>query len=196
MLTLTYLHKDYIDCQTDSDEPDEPAAKRLKINSLNLQVYQIPAFNTPKSLSIFPSSPVLPKFVNNPLNLANPLALASEANNIVKNLQTRFSLPAKLSITPVQAKNPFLTETGEVIRSGAGGTTPGPVRLVSIGALQDDLQPEEEPQESDKFPFDKCPQYWYASEESLRLHKKRKHPYSAMFNLNWYCSWRDAQPNS
>lgn len=120
----THFDKDPLDTESQSElSDDEPSAKRLKLNSslnssLNLQVYQIPAnysYGTPKSLSIYPSSPALPKFVNNPLNLANPLALANEANNIVKNLQTRFSLPAKLSITPVQ-KNPHVTESGEIIR--------------------------------------------------------------------------------
>ncbi|CAG9789867.1 unnamed protein product [Diatraea saccharalis] len=114
--------------QSESSD-DEPSAKRLKTSfnspSLNLKVYQIPAFNTPQSLSIFPTAPTtsLPKFVNNPLNLANPLALnnsiVKNANNIVKNLQSRYSLPAKLTITPVQTPNK--TETGEVVRYKKNG---------------------------------------------------------------------------
>lgn len=50
--------------------------------------------------------------------------------------------------------------------------------------------------ESERYPFDKFPQLWYASEESLRLHKKRKHPYAAMFNYNWFGTWADYAPNS
>ncbi|KAL4714721.1 hypothetical protein ACJJTC_002580 [Scirpophaga incertulas] len=353
-----------------SDE--EPSAKRLKTSynnsSLNLKVYQIPTFNTPKSLSIFPTSPStsLPQFVNNPLNLANPLALntslVKNANSIVKNLHTRYSLPAKLTITPVQT--PSRTDSGEVVRYKKNGEiakkrgppkgykrkpktdlsmsltnisnaallqaqntiltsllaasnttlsvspnhTPGmsalprlvpyqePIKvpegteLVELLLDPDDWFPSEpykmifsrkknpkwksfpfrcehcfkgyrvvstlvthaaerhgsvprelaipcpccphvstrrkhhkkhlethegrrhrifcpyclpppdpsEPyvKESVKYPFDKYPQYWYASEESLRLHKKRKHPYAAMYNYNWYCTWGDQMPNS
>jgi hypothetical protein len=107
-----------------SDE--EPSAKRLKTAysspSLNLKVFQIPAFS-PKS--IFPSTPTstLPQFVNNPLNLANPLslnnAIVTNAKSIVKNLQSRYSLPAKLTITPVQS--PVKTDTGEVVRYKKNG---------------------------------------------------------------------------
>lgn len=114
--------------QSESSD-DEPAAKRHKSfnnSSFDLQVYQIPAFNTPKSLSIFPSTPTstLPKFVNNPLNLANPLSLTNTSivkntNSIVKNLHSRYSLPAKLTITPVQA--PSKNETGEVVRYKKNG---------------------------------------------------------------------------
>ncbi|CAH0403954.1 unnamed protein product [Chilo suppressalis] len=356
--------------QSESSD-EEPTAKRLKTSynspSLNLKVYQIPAFNTPKSLSIFPSAPTttLPKFVNNPLNLANPLALNSSivnnANSIVKNLQSRYSLPAKLTITPVQT--PHKTDTAEVVRYkkngeiakkrgppkgykrkpktdlsmsltnvsnvallqaqntiltsllAASNTTlslpssmPGPSILPQLvipqepikvpegtELLQLELDPEDwfpaepykmifsrkknpkwksfphrcehcfkgyrvvstllahaaerhgsvprelaipcpccphvstrrkhhkkhlethegkrhrifclyclppadpsEPhvKESLKYPFDKFPQYWYASEESLRLHKKRKHPYAAMYNYNWFGTWLDGMPNS
>lgn len=61
--------------------------------------------------------------------------------------------------------------------------------------------PTEDPNEpfvkvSEKYSYKKFPQYWYASEESLRLHKKRKHPYAAMFNCNWFCNWGDCMPNS
>ncbi|XP_072941388.1 uncharacterized protein [Epargyreus clarus] len=347
--------------QTDSSD-DEPSAKRLKFTSpsLNLKVYQIPAFNTPKSLSIFPTTPTstLPKFVNNPLNLANPLAFATSnlsSSNVVKNLHTRYSLPAKLTITPV---NPVtkVTNDGEVVRYKKNGeiakkrgppkgykrkpkadlsqsfsngallqaqntiltsllaatnTTlmnvivpqlpPPPVEsapiklppgteLVELLLDPEDWFPSEpyrmifsrkknpkwknfpyqceycfkgyrvastllshaaerhgtvpralacpcpccphvsarrkahkrhlaahegkrhrifcpyclptpdpsEPyvKESIKYPFDKFPQYWYASEESLRLHKKRKHPYAAMFNHGWRGGWGENLPNS
>ncbi|PZC73502.1 hypothetical protein B5X24_HaOG209482 [Helicoverpa armigera] len=100
---------------TDSDDSDEPAAKRIKYSPLNLQVYQIPAFNTPKSLSIYPTN-TLPNFVNNPLNLANPLSFATKPQNgesLVKNLHHRYSLPAKLTITPVV--------NGEVVRYKKNG---------------------------------------------------------------------------
>ncbi|KAJ8704082.1 hypothetical protein PYW07_013376 [Mythimna separata] len=100
--------------QTDSED-DEPEAKRIKYSPLNLQVYQIPAFNTPKSLSIYPTN-TLPNFVNNPLNLANPLAFATTPNgeSLVKNLHNRYSLPAKLTITPV-------VNGGEVVRYKKNG---------------------------------------------------------------------------
>ncbi|KAL0808362.1 hypothetical protein ABMA28_012844 [Loxostege sticticalis] len=354
--------------QSESSD-DEPAAKRHKSfnnSSFDLQVYQIPAFNTPKSLSIFPSTPTstLPKFVNNPLNLANPLSLTNTSivkntNSIVKNLHSRYSLPAKLTITPVQA--PSKNETGEVVRYKKNGEVAkkrGPPKgykrkpkanlfdpntlvqhtallqahnkiLTSLLAASNtslnlsgpstplilpqqlpvpqvkvpeghelvemQLDPEDwfpaepykmvfsrkknpkwknfpyrcehcfkgyrvvstllthaaerhgsvpkdmaipcpccphvstrrkqhkkhlethegrrrrifclyclpppdpsEPyvKESVKYPFDKFPQYWYASEESLRLHKKRKHPYAAMFNYNWFGTWGDTMPNS
>ncbi|XP_063836797.1 uncharacterized protein LOC135085944 [Ostrinia nubilalis] len=114
---------------TQSESSDEePAAKRHKAfsnSSFDLQVYQIPAFNTPKSLSIFPSTQTstLPKFVNNPLNLANPLSLTNTAiknsNSIVKNLHSRYSLPAKLTITPVTT--PSKNESGEVVRYKKNG---------------------------------------------------------------------------
>ncbi|XP_068625990.1 uncharacterized protein [Battus philenor] len=349
---------------TQSESSDEePEAKRRKTSysnsSLNLKVYQIPAFNSPKSLSIFPSTPstALPKFVNNPLNLANPLAFATnnlQASNMVKSLHSRYSLPAKLTITPVQKP----TADGEIVRYKKNGEIAkkrGPPKgykrkpkvdlsqTLSNGALlqaqntiltsllaatnttltgavttpvmQLQIQPQipqvkippgvevveltldpadwfpaepykmvfsrkknpkwknfpyrceycfkgyrvvstllthaaerhgsvpkelaipcpccphvstrrkqhkkhleshegrrhrifcpyclpqrdsSEPyvKESEKFPFDKYPQFWYASEESLRLHKKRKHPYAAMFNYNWFCTWGDGIPNS
>ncbi|KAI8428413.1 hypothetical protein MSG28_007238 [Choristoneura fumiferana] len=106
-----------------SSSDDEPAPKRIKTfsPSLNLKVYQIPAFN--KSLSIFPTPDVtLPKFVNNPLNLANPLALPSiqaQAANVVKSLHSRYSLPAKLSITPVQT--PKSCDSGGIVRYKKNG---------------------------------------------------------------------------
>ncbi|XP_045781690.1 uncharacterized protein LOC123878521 [Maniola jurtina] len=337
--------------QSDSSD-DEPTSKRLKLTpEFNLQVYQIPAFSTPKSLTIFPTTTnTLPKFVNNPLNLANPLAFATNnlhTNNIVKSLHSRYSLPAKLTITPVtkpvdgevvrykkngeiakkrgppkgyKRKPKILTQSftqGAVLQAQntiltsllAANTTlttvtlpppppeprpqpklpPGtelvelqldpsdwfpaepyrmvfsrkknpkwksfPYRcehcfkgyrvvstLVSHAAERHGSVPKElaipcpccphvslrrkhhkkhleqhesrkhrifcvyclppvtstEPyvKESERFPFDKFPQYWYASEESLRLHKKRKHPYAAMFNYNWFCSWADYAPNS
>lgn len=108
---------------------DEPSAKRLKTSytspGINLKVYQIPAF-TNKSLTIYPSPPTsLPQFVGNPLNLANPLTLTNNlnnhANNIVRNLQNRYSLPAKLTITPIQSPKPSVTNTGEVIRYKKNG---------------------------------------------------------------------------
>ncbi|CAH2258371.1 jg17690 [Pararge aegeria aegeria] len=116
--------KDPLNIQSDSSD-DEPSAKRIKFApELNLQVYQIPAFSTPKSLSnltIFPTTTnSLPKFVNNPLNLANPLAFATSnlnANNIVKNLHSRYSLPAKLTITPVNKT----VSDGEVVRYKKNG---------------------------------------------------------------------------
>ncbi|CAG4936269.1 unnamed protein product [Parnassius apollo] len=351
---------------TQSESSDEePDAKRLKTTytspSLNLKVYQIPAFNPPKSLSIYPTTPtsVLPKFVNNPLNLANPLAYATsnfQASNMVKSLHSRYSLPAKLTITPVQkpptdgeiirykkngeiakkrgppkgykrkpkgdqlsqsfsnsallqAQNTILTSLLAATNATFAGvmtpsaTLPQPqpevipqivippgvevvelhldpadwfpmepykmvfsrkknpkwknfpyrcehcfkgYRVVSTllthaaerhGSVPKDLaipcpccphvstrrkqhkkhlethegkrhrifclyclppSNASEPyvKESEKYPFDKFPQFWYASEESLRLHKKRKHPYAAMFNYNWFCSWGDGIPNS
>ncbi|KAG6462135.1 uncharacterized protein LOC115451447 [Manduca sexta] len=344
---------------------DEPAAKRHKSfesPSLNLKVYQIPAFNTPNSLAIYPTTPALPKFVNNPLNLANPLAFATsnlEPTNFVKGLHSRYSLPAKLTITPVQTPTK-VCENGEIIRYKKNGevakkrgppkgykrkpkadlsqsynngmlqaqntiltsllaanhtsllnssTPPAPTPIVApqvtivpqikvpegtevVELLLDpeDWFPQEpyrmvfsrkknpkwknfpyrcehcfkgyrvastlvshaaerhgavpaalalacpccphvstrrkhhkkhlethqgrrhrifclyclplpEPnapykKESERFPFDKFPQYWYASEESLRLHKKRKHPYAGLFNYNWHGTWMDYQPNS
>lgn len=115
--------KDPLNTQSESSD-DEPNAKRLKFTSpdLSLKVYQIPTFNTPKSLSIYPTtaSSTLPKFVNNPLNLANPLAFATsslQSNNIVKNLQSRYSLPAKLSITPVTKS----VCDGEIVRYKKNG---------------------------------------------------------------------------
>ncbi|XP_023949593.2 uncharacterized protein LOC112054148 [Bicyclus anynana] len=344
--------KDPLTIHSDSSD-DEPSSKRLKFApELNLQVYQIPAFSTPKSLSnlsIFPSTTnTLPKFVNNPLNLANPLAFATSnlnANNIVKNLHSRYSLPAKLTITPVtkpvegevvrykkngevakkrgppkgykrkpkdlsqsyssgallQAQNTILTsllaanttlttlpapppppavqirlppgtELVELLLDPEDWFPTEPYRmvfsrkknpkwknfpyrcehcfkgyrvvstLVSHAAERHGSVPRElaipcpccphvslrrkhhkkhleqhesrkrrifcsyclppadssEPyvKESEKYPFDAFPQYWYASEESLRLHKKRKHPYAAMLNYNWFCTWADYAPNS
>ncbi|XP_063390505.1 uncharacterized protein LOC134676156 isoform X2 [Cydia fagiglandana] len=348
--------KDPLAAQSSSD--DEPAPKRLKTfaPSLNLQVYQIPAFN--KGLSIFPTPEVtLPKFVNNPLNLANPLALPSiQASNVVKSLHSRYSLPAKLSITPVQtpkscdsggivrykkngeiakkrgppkgykrkpkadlsqslnngallqAQNTILTSLLAATNTTLSVSQPKPVpvapkvtivpkikvpdgvELVEMALDPEDWFPAEpyrmsfsrkknpkwktfpyrcehcfkgyrvastllqhsgerhgcvpaalaipcpccphvsprrklhkkhlethegkrrrifcvyclpprdpsEPyvKESEKYPFDKFPQYWYASEESLRLHKKRKHPYAAMLHYNWFNTWTDAMPNS
>ncbi|CAK1597628.1 unnamed protein product [Parnassius mnemosyne] len=351
---------------TQSESSDEePEAKRLKTTytspSLNLKVYQIPAFNPPKSLSIYPTTPtsILPKFVNNPLNLANPLAYATSnlhASNMVKSLHSRYSLPAKLTITPVQkrptdseiirykkngeiakkrgppkgykrkpkvdqlsqsftngallqAQNTILTSLLAATNTTLAGvmappaTLPQPqpevipqvvippgVEVVELHLDPADWFPAEpykmvfsrkknpkwknfpyrcehcfkgyrvastllthaaerhgsvpkdvaipcpccphvstrrkqhkkhlethegkrhrifclyclpppnasEPyvKESEKYPFDKFPQFWYASEESLRLHKKRKHPYAAMFNYNWFCSWGDSIPNS
>ncbi|XP_041968774.1 uncharacterized protein LOC121725748 [Aricia agestis] len=349
------MEKDPLCTAQSESSDDEPNAKRLKYTSdLNLQVYQIPAFNTPKSLSIFPSSSTLPKFVNNPLNLANPLALAASnlnTNNVVKTLHSRYSLPAKLSITPVTKA----TNDGEVVRYKKNGEIakkrgppkgykrkpkdlsqsfsngallqaqnailtsllvanntslsqvisvpkpPEPVpkyevklpsgtELVELMLDPEDWFPTEpykmvfsrkknpkwknfpyrcehcfkgyrvastlvthaaerhgsvpkdlalpcpccphvsirrkqhkkhlethegkrhrifcvyclpardvsEPYEKEslKYPFDKFPQFWYASEESLRLHKKRKHPYAAMFNNNWFGTWGDLAPNS
>lgn len=117
-----FNEKDPLESHTLTDSSDdEPSSKRLKFDSeLNLKVYQIPTFNTPKSLSIYPIpsntlSNTLPKFVNNPLNLANPLDLAANVNNVVKSLQSRYSLPAKLMITPVPK-----TE-GEVVRYKKNG---------------------------------------------------------------------------
>ncbi|XP_026486433.1 uncharacterized protein LOC113393650 [Vanessa tameamea] len=347
--------KDPLNTQSESSD-DEPDPKRLKFTSpdLNLQVYQIPAFNAPKSLSIYPTTPTstLPKFVNNPLNLANPLAFATSnlhSNNIVKNLQNRYSLPAKLTITPVtkgvcdgeivrykkngeiakkrgppkgykrkpkdlsqsfsngallQAQNTILTSllaaTNTTLTTVTAPPTPPepapeiilppgtelietlldpedwfptePYRMVFSrkknpkwknfpyrcehcfkgyrvvstlvshsaerhGCVPKDLaipcpccphvslrrkqhkkhlethegkrhrifcpyclppSDKSEPyvKESVKYPFDKFPQYWYASEESLRLHKKRKHPYAAMFNYNWFYTWGEIAPNS
>ncbi|XP_037876016.1 uncharacterized protein LOC101741104 [Bombyx mori] len=339
---------------------DEPASKRLKTYdspSLNLKVYQIPAYNASKSLSIYPTAPQLPIFVNNPLNLANPLALNTtvQVDNVVKNLHSRYSLPAKLTITPVpqspkcengqivrykkngevakkrgppkgykrkpkvdlsqslnngalQAQNVILTSLLAANNTTLSLSLPPPpveepVRVVSepvkvpegvelVELLLDpqDWFPDEpykmvfsrkknpkwknfpyicefcfkgyrvastlvshcgsrhgacpralcvpcpccphvslrrkqhkkhlethhgrkhrifcmyclppadpgEPhvKENTKYPFDTHPQYWYASEESLRLHKKRKHPYAAMFNYNWYCTWGENAPNS
>ncbi|XP_075989319.1 uncharacterized protein LOC142985188 [Anticarsia gemmatalis] len=340
--------KDPLSLPSESDD-EEPEAKRIKYSPLNLQVYQIPAFNTPKSLSIYPTN-TLPNFVNNPLNLANPLAFTTSkgqnGENIVKNLQNRYSLPAKLTITPVQVSTEVVRykKNGEVAKKrgppkgykrkpkpdlsqsfngtlqtqntilssllAAHNTTitgvsiqPAPppepvpqitvpegVELVELLLDPEDWFPADpykmvfsrkknpkwknfpyqcehcfkgyrvvstllahaaerhgtvpralaipcpccphvstrrkhhkkhlelhesrrhrifclyclppsdpsEPyvKESIKYPFDKCPQYWYASEESLRLHKKRKHPYAAMFNYNWFCTWMDYQPNS
>ncbi|CAH0599575.1 unnamed protein product [Chrysodeixis includens] len=336
--------------QSESDD-DEPQAKRLKYSPLNLQVYQIPAFNTPKSLSIYPPN-TLPNFVNNPLNLANPLAFTAKPNgeSIVKNLHNRYSLPSKLTITPVvngevvrykkngevakkrgppkgykrkpkaekvelsQSFNGTLQTQNTILSSllAANNTTitgvaiqpalapaPEPVpeikvpegtELVELLLDPEDFFPTEpykmvfsrkknpkwknfpyrcehcfkgyrvastllahsaerhgcvpkefaipcpccphvstrrkqhkkhleshesrkhrifclyclppsdpsEPyvKEPVKYPYDKFPQYWYASEESLRLHKKRKHPYSGMFNYNWYYTWLDGTPNS
>ncbi|XP_053623321.1 uncharacterized protein LOC128682562 [Plodia interpunctella] len=340
--------KDPLSTNQSESSDEEPSAKRLKTYtspSLNLKVYQIPAYSTPKSLSIFPVSPStqLPKFVNNPLNLANPLALATNnTNNVVKSLHSRYSLPAKLTITPVQT--PAKTEIGEIVRYKKNGEIAkkrGPPKgykrkpkvdlscSLTNGALLQaqntiltsllaadpalaprpppaaaprgtelvelDLDPEDwfptepykmvfsrkknpkwksfpyrcehcfkgyrvastliqhaaerhgsvprelaipcpccphvstrrklhkkhleshesrkhrifclyclpppdpkEPyvKESEKYPYDKFPQYWYASEESLRLHKKRKHPEAAMFNYNWFATWADYTPNS
>ncbi|XP_013195714.2 uncharacterized protein LOC106138951 [Amyelois transitella] len=368
--------KDPLGSNHSDSSDEEPSAKRLKTYSspsINLQVYQIPAFNTPKSLSIYPTSPTttLPKFVNNPLNLANPLALAaSNANNVVKSLHSRYSLPAKLTITPVNTP-PKVLENGEIVRYKKNGEVakkrgppkgykrkpkadlscsltngallqaqntiltsllaanpaitssiahmasllPGTSAMQNIQALHNlvprpqpkievpegtelvelELDPEDwfptepykmvfsrkknpkwknfpyrcehcfkgyrvastliqhagerhggvprelaipcpccphvstrrkhhkkhlethesrrhrifclyclppadpkEPyvKESERYPIDKYPQYWYASEESLRLHKKRKHPEAAMFNYNWYATWCDYAPNS
>ncbi|CAB3222437.1 unnamed protein product [Arctia plantaginis] len=339
--------KDPLSIGSESDD-DEPEAKRLKYSPLNLQVYQIPAFNTPKSLSIYPTN-TLPNFVNNPLNLANPLAFAAtngqNGENIVKTLHNRYSLPSKLTITPVvnnevvrykkngevakkrgppkgykrkpkpdhsQSFNGTLQTQNTILSSllAANNTTitgvsiqpalpPEPVpkievpegvelvellldpedwfpaepykmvfsrkknpkwknfpyrcehcfkgyRVVSTllthcaerhGAVPRELAipcpccphvstrrkhhkkhveghesrrhrifcmyclPQNDPsepyvKEPIKYPYDKFPQYWYASEESLRLHKKRKHPYAAMFNYNWFCTWGENQPNS
>lgn len=117
---------------TDSSD-DEPNAKRLKFTpELNLQVYQIPAYPSKSlsncsNLSIFPTSTnSLPKFVNNPLNLANPLAFATSnltvdsvhTSNIVKSLHSRYSLPSKLTITPVTKP---VTVEGEVVRYKKNG---------------------------------------------------------------------------
>lgn len=339
--------KDPLSIQSESED-DEPEAKRHKYSPLSLQVYQIPAFNTPKTLSIYPPN-TLPNFVNNPLNLANPLAFATKiaqnGENLVKNLQNRYSLPAKLTITPVvsnevvrykkngeiakkrgppkgykrkpkpdlsQSYNGTIKTQNTILSSllAANNTTITGVNIISPAPPEDIpklvvpegaelvellLDPEDffptepykmvfsrkknpkwksfpfrcehcfkgyrvvstlithaaerhgsvpkdlaipcpccphvstrrkhhkkhlethegrrhrifclyciplpdpsEPyvKESLKYPFDKCPQYWYASEESLRLHKKRKHPYAAMFNYNWFCTWGDNQPNS
>ncbi|KAJ0169769.1 hypothetical protein K1T71_014375 [Dendrolimus kikuchii] len=362
--TDPFADEDPLTHHTDSSD-DEPPSKRLKAYetpALNLKVYQIPAFSSQKGLSIFPSTSTLPKFVNNPLNLANPLAFAT--NNLQKeSLHSRYSLPAKLSITPIQTP-PKVCDNGEIIRYKKNGEVAkkrGPPKgykrkpkvdlsqslnngilqaqntiltsllaanntsLINITPLQLpkfeppptiipqtvaipqikvpegvelvelDLDPEDwfpsepyrmvfskkknpkwksfpyqcehcfkgyrvastliahaaerhgcvpkdlaipcpccphistrrkqhkkhlethesrrhrlfclyclppadpkEPyvKESERYPFDKFPQYWYASEESLRLHKKRKHPYSAMFNYNWYSTWGENTPNS
>lgn len=84
--------KDPLSMGSESDD-DEPEAKRLKYSPLSLQVYQIPAFNTPKSLSIYPTN-TLPNFVNNPLNLANPLAFTAtngqNEESIVRSLHNRY----------------------------------------------------------------------------------------------------------
>ncbi|XP_049883432.1 uncharacterized protein LOC126378937 [Pectinophora gossypiella] len=364
--------KDPLSVNISESSDEEPTAKRMKPSftsptlspSLNLKVYQIPAFNAPKSLSIYPATTTaLPKFVNNPLNLANPLALGNlqnnihNANNFVKTLQSRYSLPAKLTISPVQSPKPVVTNTGEVVRYKKNGEiakkrgppkgykrkpkadlsqsltngallqaqntiltsllaasnsslhlaaqslpvvpqltitpqikVPDGVELVELELDPEDWFPAEpyrmsfsrkknpkwknfpyrcehcfkgyrvistlvthaaerhgsvpkelaipcpccphvstrrkqhkkhlethasrrhrifclyclppadpnEPyeKESAKYPFDKFPQYWYASEESLRLHKKRKHPYAGMFNYNWFGTWGESMPNS
>ncbi|XP_052755279.1 uncharacterized protein LOC128201663 [Galleria mellonella] len=356
-----FSDKDPLNTNTPSESSDdEPNAKRLKTYgspSLNLKVYQIPAFNTPSSLSIFPTTTnTLPKFVNNPLNLANPLSLTANniGNSVVKSLHSRYSLPSKLTITPVPTPTKS-AETGEVVRYKKNGeiakkrgppkgykrkpkvdlscslsngallqaqnsiltsllaaskvfttvpptttvisspavpkvTVPEGTELVELLLDPEDWFPAEpykmvfsrkknpkwknfpyrcehcfkgyrvvstlvthaaerhgsvprelaipcpccphvstrrkhhkkhleshegrrhrifcyyclpphdpsEPyvKESEKYPFDKFPQYWYASEESLRLHKKRKHPYAAMFNYNWFCTWGEGMPNS
>ncbi|CAH2062477.1 unnamed protein product, partial [Iphiclides podalirius] len=340
-----------------SSSDDEPAAKRPKpfgSPSLNLKVYQIPAYSQPSPLPSYSPPARLPKFVNNPLNLANPLAFASglQASSMVKNLHSRYSLPAKLTITPVhrhangdivrykkngeiakkrgppkgykrkpkvdlsqslsngallQAQNTILTSLLAATSSSltGAGTSPAQVaqpqplpqvkippgvevveldldpadwfpaepykmvfsrkknpkwknfpyrceycfkgyRVVSTllthaaerhGTVPKDLaipcpccphvstrrkhhkkhleshegrrhrifclyclppRDSSEPyvKEAEKYPFDKYPQFWYASEESLRLHKKRKHPYAAMFNYNWFCTWGESIPNS
>ncbi|OWR47425.1 uncharacterized protein LOC116776958 [Danaus plexippus] len=345
--------KDPLTTQSESSD-DEPDPKRMKYNrpELNLQMYQLSSFNTPKSLSIYPSTPTstLPKFVNNPLNLANPLAFATSnlQTNIVKNLHSRYSLPAKLTITPVTKT---VTDSGEVVRYKKNGeiakkrgppkgykrkpkdlsqsfsngallqaqntiltsllaatntslTTVSPAppaepvpevklppgtELVELLLDPEDWFPSEPyrmvfsrkknpkwknfpyrcehcfkgyrvlstlvshcgarhgspprslalpcpccphvslrrkhhkkhlethqgkrhrifcvyclPADTDgpytkeaiKYPFESYPHYWYASEESLRLHKKRKHPYAAMFNYNWFCTWGEGTPNS
>ncbi|CAK1556015.1 unnamed protein product [Leptosia nina] len=347
-----FTEKDPLESHTLSDSSDEePSSKRLKYDSeLNLKVYQIPTYNTPSSLSIYPvPSHPLPKFINNPLNLANPLNLVNNVNNVVKSLQSRYSLPAKLMITPVtktdgevirykkngeiakkrgppkgykrkpkdlsqsftngavlQTQNKILTSllatnnttltaietTLEVVQPPPSEPIklPPGVELVELELDPEDWFPAEpyrmtfsrkknpkwknfpyrcehcfkgyrvastlishaaerhgsvpkelaipcpccphvslrrkqhkkhleahasrkhrifclyclppndtsEPyvKESAKYPIDKYPQYWYASEESLRLHKKRKHPYAAMFNYNWFSTWADYQPNS
>ncbi|XP_037966655.2 uncharacterized protein LOC105392623 [Plutella xylostella] len=362
--------------QSDSDDEHEPTAKRPKMafnSGINLQVYKIPAFNIPKSLSIFPSPPTstLPMFVNNPLNLANPLTITANGNGNYNPLK-RYSLPAKLPMTPFKGgrtspqKAVFdsgggivrYKKNGEVAKKrgppkgykrkpkqeGAMINVSGMAPLATLtpaqnmiltgllasanappatnGATQEQVTPKRPPQltivpqikvppgvelvemeldpadwfpeepykmsfsrkknpkwksfpfrcehcfkgyrvvstllqhaaerhgavpralaipcpccphvstrrnrhkrhlethagkrhrifcqyclpppdpnepyvkESEKYPFDKFPQYWYASEESLRLHKKRKHPYAAMFNYNWQCTWGDLAPNS
>ncbi|XP_013174324.1 PREDICTED: uncharacterized protein LOC106122778 [Papilio xuthus] len=350
--------KDPLGMAISESSDDEPDAKRPKYtnSSLNLKVYQIPTFNPPKSLSIYPTSQsILPKFVNNPLNLANPLAIATsnlQATNMVKSLHSRYSLPAKLTITPVhkptdgeiirykkngeiakkrgppkgykrkpkvdlsqslsngallQAQNTILTSllaatnptfTTTVTTSVTKVVQPqiSQIKIPSgVEVVELDLDPEDwfpaepyrmvfsrkknpkwknfpyrcehcfkgyrvvstllthaaerhgsvprelaipcpccphvstrrkhhkkhlethegrrhrifclyclpphdssEPyvKEAEKYPFDKYPQFWYASEESLRLHKKRKHPYAAMFNYNWFSSWGEGTPNS
>ncbi|CAG4958282.1 unnamed protein product [Colias eurytheme] len=348
-----FAEKDPLDSQTLSDSSDDaPPQKRIKFDSeLNLQVYQIPTFNTPKSLSIYPMpSNTLPKFVNNPLNLANPLNISSNVNNVVKSLQSRYSLPSKLMITPVNKIDGEVVrykKNGEIAKkrgppkgykrkpkdlsqSFTNGATlqtqnkilttllatnnttvtavesepeiivppvpsepiklPPGVELVELqldpedwfptepyrmifsrkknpkwknfpyrcehcfkgyrvastlvshtaerhGSVPKDLAipcpccphvslrrkqhkkhveshagkrhrifcpyclPPRDPsepyvKESEKYSFDKFPQFWYASEESLRLHKKRKHPYAAMFNYNWFCTWGEIPANS
>lgn len=120
--TFRTTDKDPLNTQSDSSD-DEPDPKRLKFSTpdLKLQVYQLPSFKTPSSLSIFPSTPTstLPKFVNNPLNLANPLAFATSSlntNNLVKSLQNRYSLPSKLTITPVKT-----VSDGEIVRYKKNG---------------------------------------------------------------------------
>lgn len=96
--------KDPLSTQTISDSSeDEPEAKRSKIDfansSLNLKVYKIPNY-TNSNLTIYPTTPnALPKFVNNPLNLANPLALNNFLNKPVQN--NRFSLPNIIKTPPV-----------------------------------------------------------------------------------------------
>lgn len=113
--------KDPLSMTISESSDDEPDAKRPKYtnSSLNLKVYQIPTFNPPKSLSIYPTNSILPKFVNNPLNLANPLAIATsnlQATNMVKSLHSRYSLPAKLTITPVHKPT-----DGEIVRYKKNG---------------------------------------------------------------------------
>lgn len=109
-------------CSTQSESSDdEPTSKSLKYanTDLNLQVYQIPYSPPNTTITIYPSSTSsLPKFVNNPLNLANPLAFATSNMNtsIAKTLHSRYSLPAKLTITPVSK----ITD-GEIVRYKKNG---------------------------------------------------------------------------
>lgn len=109
-----------------SESDDEPEAKRSKMSyttpGINLQVYQIPAFNIPKSLSIFPTTPTstLPKFVNNPLNLANPLSITTNGTNGSFNPK-RYSLPAKLPFQMTSTpKNIHNTSLQKVVFDSGG----------------------------------------------------------------------------